>query len=348
MYSVGNLTYLHILVHVSQKSLLNPKSDKPLSELLHRFDSKVIAENQPSIFCPEKQELDKAQWGGQVLPVPKPVPLKGRPLYTDPWDIQVQQIKMLRKMDEEIKEEQRAEKQFQENLRVIPKVNYYPTTILKKMKHKQERESSKQKLKETQAGTTAESSYGETSALEEDEAAHQTSPTKPRSAGRRSNKKSHMDELVEKYPHWEHTEEEMNLALTLAKRGDRRALYDFHLAAASNATNRALPSAWRSEQPTGGSSGLSELEDWDGTSQSAVSAMSDSQVHSHTYPSQGGDVGIAEEEEESTVIGRVPPQYASSRDDQATVTFADLERQKQGLQEWDLDHQQRLDENTIE
>lgn len=321
---------------------MNPKSDKPLSELLHRFDSLTVAENQPTIFCPEKQELDKVERSGQPVPVPKSIPVKGRPLYSDPWDIQVQQIKMMRKLDEEEKKEKYVAKAFQEKLRTIPKVKYYPTSALKQFHNQQL----------PQPSTT--STFPHSQSLDQSDqqlldATESALPTKPTST---------METLKEKYPYWAQTEDEMHLALLLAKRGDRRALYDFHLAGANrDSSSRALPSAWRSEHPAN-STGLSDFPEW---SASVQSPLSDSLLLSGSYPHMQEYTERDEEQEdgeESTFVHRISSrntgigvveneEEGDDDDGRETVTFSCLEKQRQQLQE-DAIHEQLLEENTIE
>ncbi len=320
---------------------------------MHRFDSLTVAENQPTIFCPEKQELDKLQRSGQPMAAPKSVPVKGRPLYSDPWDIQMQQIKVLRKLEEEDKQEKIAAKEFQEKLRTIPKVNYYPTTVLKQMQAQQESFSNSNR----DNVPSSSSSSPEKGTEEGQSVPNKTTTTKMASTS------NAMDTLQEKYPHWAHTEDEMHLALLLAKRGDRRALYDFHLGGTNrDSTSRALPSAWRNDHTASSNlndstNGLSDFPEWN---QSAVSALSDShaQSESYTYPHQEMD----EAEEESTQVGRPHVHYRTHDEeldengtedgnnvdeDTATVPLGNLEHQRQLLAH-DLDHQVLLDENTIE
>jgi hypothetical protein len=377
---------------------VNPKSDKPLSELLHRFDSMTVYENQPTIFCPEKQELDKVERSGQAVPVPKSVPVKGRPLYSDPWDIQMQQIKALRRMDEEAKQQEQEAHLFQEKLRTIPRVSYFPTTILKQMRTTSPNHS--QSLSLTATGTIQEHHNDDDDDGEYDDGAAGSShmataaaaaaaatapPTSTSTLASPQNKatrrmtrslrkpsaKASMQRLEAEFPHWSTTEDEMALAMTLAKRGDRRALYDFHLAATANAHQhgRALPSAWQNEtqRTTGGGShtGLSDFDGWQGSSMTPASTMG--------ALSRGGEDthdGRLVVGEESTVLATHSPTMPHHRrdeddqededgdaDGQATVTFATLEAQRRALQQhtWPLEdtdeayqHQQLLDENTID
>lgn len=317
---------------------------------MHRFDSRTVAENQPTIFCPEKQELDKIQRSGQSISAPKSVPVKGRPLYSDPWDIQMQQVKVLRKLEQEDKQEKIAAKEFQEKLRTIPKVNYYPTTVLKQMQAQQESfshfnmenvpsSSPSSPDKDTEEGLRA---------------------TSKKTATKMASTSNTMETLEEKYPHWAHTEDEMHLALLLAKRGDRRALYDFHLGGANrDSTSRALPSAWRNDHTASSNlndstNGLSDFPEWN---QSAVSALSDSQAQSgsYAYPHQE----IDETEDESTQVGRPRVHYQThneeldenstedGNEDTATVPLTNFEHQRHQLAH-DLEQQALLDENTIE
>lgn len=381
-----------------QKSLLNPKTDKPLSELLHRFDSMTVYENQPTIFCPEKQELDKVERSGQAIPVPKSVPVRGRPLYSDPWDIQMQQIKMLRRMDEEAKQQEQEAHLFQEKLRTIPRVSYYPTTILKQMRATSPNTQSQSLTMTTtihehhddnedddDGAAGGNSHMGATSASAAAAAAAAIPPTSTSTLSSPQNKaprrmtrslrntsaKASMQRLEAEFPHWSATEDEMALAMTLAKRGDRRALYDFHLAATANAHQhgRALPSAWQNEaqRTTNGGShtGLSDFDEWQGSSMTPASTMGAMSRGEDTHDGRRVVAG-----EESTVLAthsQTLPHYRRDEGDQgdmdgdadgqATVTFASLEAQRRALQQhsWPLEdtdeayhHQQLLDENTID
>lgn len=116
-----------------RKSGINMKSDVPLSKLLHRFSHYAIAENQLHPFCTEKQQLDIQERSGQLAKVPPSVPVKGQPLYYDPWDVHVAEINRYHKEMEKQKNEKLRAKEYQDILKTIPKVNYYPTSKLKEI-----------------------------------------------------------------------------------------------------------------------------------------------------------------------------------------------------------------------
>lgn len=351
----------------------------------------TVYENQPTIFCPEKQELDKVERSGQAVPVPKSVPVKGRPLYSDPWDIQMQQIKALRRMDEEAKRQEQEAQLFQEKLRTIPRVAYYPTTILKQMRATS---PNSQSLSLT-ATTTIQEHHGDNDDDEYDDgaagsshiaAAAATAPptststlsSPPNKVARRMthslrkpSAKASMQRLEAEFPHWSTTEDEMALAMTLAKRGDRRALYDFHLAATANAHQhgRALPSAWQNEthRTTGDGShtGFSDFDGWQGSSMTPASTMG--ALSRGGEDTHDGRVVVGEESTVLATHSQTLPHHRRDEDGhgdedgdadgQATVTFAALEAQRRALQQhtWPLEdtdeayhHQQLLDENTID
>lgn len=112
---------------------INVKQEMPLGKLLHRFNSLTFAENQFHPFCTDKQELDKLERSGIVPEVPKSVPVKGQPLYYDPWDVYVKEIKKHHKTLTRAQAAARKVKSFQDKLDNIPKVKYFPTTRLREM-----------------------------------------------------------------------------------------------------------------------------------------------------------------------------------------------------------------------
>lgn len=205
-----------------------------------------VAENQPTIFCAEKQEIDKWErsQSGQPMPFPKPTPVAGRPLYFDPWNTQLKHLKTLRVQDEAVRAEKIAAWEYQQQLRTIPRVDYYPTTVLKQMRATQQQQrqqaqesgssgvSSGDLLAITHEGETefASTENHDNDAIIEmvHNAATSSSQKRGRSAvgSRGRDIPSTGENIDEKFPYWAHTEEEIKLALTLAERGDRQALYD--------------------------------------------------------------------------------------------------------------------------
>lgn len=112
------------------------KSKQPLSELLHRFESLSVAENAFHPFCTEKQTMDKMERSGIVLEVPKSKPVKGQKLYFDPLDTHLEMLKAEYKQHEAKKRYNRKVKDYKNALKTIPKVDYYPTTVLATMREK--------------------------------------------------------------------------------------------------------------------------------------------------------------------------------------------------------------------
>lgn len=129
-----------------------------------------------------------AERRGQPLPVPKSTPLKGHELFYDPWDVQVQQVKILRAEEERRRAEKIAAWEYQQALKTIPKVEYYPTTRLKEMEEK------------GKALNPNDEDY--------------VSDTRVK--------------LLEEYPGWQETENELKATLQQAKRGDRQVMFERH------------------------------------------------------------------------------------------------------------------------
>eukprot|EP00981_Chlorochromonas_danica_P003646 scaffold681_cov173-Ochromonas_danica.AAC.9 len=114
-----------------RSSAINAKEKKPLGELLHRFSSLSVAENQNHPFCTEKQELDKLQRSGVVPPVPKSVPVKYQKLYFDPLDAEVRDVQRYHQKAEEEKTAKKKVWDYKQALKTIPQVDYYPTSLVK-------------------------------------------------------------------------------------------------------------------------------------------------------------------------------------------------------------------------
>lgn len=166
-----------------------------------------------------------AERRGIPLPVPKSTPLKGHELFYDPWDTQVQQVKILRAEEEKRREEKIAAWEYQQILKTIPKVEYYPTTRLKEME---------------EMGKVLNPN-------DED----YVSDTRVK--------------LLEEYPGWQETENELKATLQQAKRGDRQVMFEKHLRS-HLATMRKSPAAKVSPSREDNIGEVSDLVDstWEG------------------------------------------------------------------------------------
>jgi hypothetical protein len=169
-----------------------------------RFSSLSVAENQTTPFCTEKQQLDIVQRSGVLPPVPKSIPVKGQPLYYDPWDTNVREIKRYFKVHEKEKENQFKAKLYQNSLKDIPDVNYYPTTKLKEMQMSRKLQQINNEIAEMASSAAEELGVEITSEQQEQEEYSQTiSPSHFNSFG-------YIDEFDPKH-HSEEGEEEDNI-----------------------------------------------------------------------------------------------------------------------------------------
>lgn len=84
-------------------------------------------------FCDSKRYFDKIFMSGVPTSVPKSTPVKGRPLYFDPYDNQLREVKDRFKEMEVEREAKLQAKKYQEALYQIPKAEYFPTTELAKI-----------------------------------------------------------------------------------------------------------------------------------------------------------------------------------------------------------------------
>lgn len=101
-----------------------------------------MAENQFHPFCTEKQATDKIERSGVALEIPKSKAVKGQKLYYDPLDNHVEVLKAEYKQNEAKKIYKRKVNDYKRALKTIPKVDYYPTTVLATMRKKGGGESS--------------------------------------------------------------------------------------------------------------------------------------------------------------------------------------------------------------
>jgi len=88
-----------------------------LQERLTRFHAKTIADEKTP-FCSGKQELDWYLLQGKGVP-----PSKDKPLFYDPLNYQLKQVKDLREKLVKKNEKKYKAKDFQNSLTSIPKVN---------------------------------------------------------------------------------------------------------------------------------------------------------------------------------------------------------------------------------
>lgn len=109
---------------------LTSKEKKPLGELLHRFSSLSVAENQFHPFCTERQQMDKEARTGVQPEVPRSTAVKGQKLYFDPLDMEVAEVKRHRRVGERKKERREKLWDYKEVVRAIEDVDYYPTSKL--------------------------------------------------------------------------------------------------------------------------------------------------------------------------------------------------------------------------
>lgn len=108
----------------------------PLKERCTRFALRSVVD-PPEIYCSEKQDLDAQVRSGIVLKVPKAVPQKPEyPIWYDPYTEGLDEVK---EMHRGLKKEKARKLQvwkYQEELHVIPKSDYFPTSVLAKMRAK--------------------------------------------------------------------------------------------------------------------------------------------------------------------------------------------------------------------
>ena len=175
------------------------------------------------LFCTEKQETDKLLMSGAEHKVPKPTPLRGQPLYFDPNDVQLQLVKRHRRADLQQAARRQQAQQYQEMLRTIPAVEYFPTTRLAKMQLQQQQRSS---ASATGLGNSVSlSGGGGGGGGDRDGAGDGTSEYD--SSALRVNSGSSL--LAETQGEWQNVERDMKAAMRAAKAGNSRALYEFNM-----------------------------------------------------------------------------------------------------------------------
>jgi hypothetical protein len=121
---------------------------------LNRFSTISCAEYSFHPFCPEKQQLDAIERSGVKLTVPKSIPVKGQKLYSDPWDVNVREVSRYHEETERRKAEEWKARQYQQQLKALPQVDYYPTTKLKELQYKKQLAKIENELEKMQSGTT--------------------------------------------------------------------------------------------------------------------------------------------------------------------------------------------------
>ena len=84
-------------------------------------------------FCDSKRHFDKIFMSGVPTSVPKSTPVKGRPLYFDPYDMQLKEVKERFKEIEAERAAKLEAKKYQDALYIIPKAEYFPTTEFAKI-----------------------------------------------------------------------------------------------------------------------------------------------------------------------------------------------------------------------
>jgi hypothetical protein len=88
------------------------------------------------------------------LTVPKSIPVKGQKLYSDPWDVNVREVSRYHEETERRKAEEWKAGQYQQQLKALPQVDYYPTTKLKELQYKKQLAKIENELEKMQSGTT--------------------------------------------------------------------------------------------------------------------------------------------------------------------------------------------------
>jgi hypothetical protein len=198
-----------------RSSGFNEIKEIPLTELLHRFSKKTVAENQMHPFCTERQQLDMDERSGVPTKVPKSKPVKGQPLYYDPWDAHVKLV------NDEFRQRETARLKELEHIDAkrmmykVPDVKYFPTTRLKELRSVSS-SSSLQKGMDTE--DMSEADFG--------------------SDGFDEHSTSTMSRIQEEYPFWEDVESEWKKSFEAAKEGDLQALYDYSVG--RNTADRAV------------------------------------------------------------------------------------------------------------
>jgi hypothetical protein len=201
---------------------------------MKRFNERVIAENQITSFCSEKQVLDKLTLqGGTLPPTNKSIPLKGQPIYKDPWNQELEYVKQQYALNEEAKQIERKAWEYQEALKTIPQVDYYPTTILREMKKKSNSMNSsntRNTAATTAKTTTVRSTTPFNNVIQEQQQQQGSGITDEMNAAMDSTWNSiDGEKLSSQYPDWMYAEENFHLSLKLAQKGDRQALFDLNI-----------------------------------------------------------------------------------------------------------------------
>lgn len=183
-------------------------------------------------FCLDRQELDKKELGGEVTQVPKSIPVKGQPLYYDPWDYHVMEVRKLKEVKEKEEAERIAAKTYQLSLHDIPLVDYYATTKLREFRQSTASSQASQSqsagapddgqagLSRSMTGVSSMSAGGEFDGM-------MTAESNTRAGTAASFNES--VELDSSYPYWYLLEEEMKKSYKAAKKGDRAALYEINI-----------------------------------------------------------------------------------------------------------------------
>jgi len=217
---------------------------------MYRFAALSVAETQPVLFCTEKQETDKKILAGIEHKVPKPTSHLGRPVYLDPNNNELKIIKHYRKKDLQRENAKREAQEYQQLLKTIPKVEYFPTSRLAEMRSK----SSLQEGSSISGGnsgtlhTTPQNGVDlENSTDMYNNNMHHASTSKaPSKLSASMSTWSKYDTSVLENTDWQDTETKMRAAMKAAKAGDTRALY------ALNLQNSALLSKTLPPLDTGG------------------------------------------------------------------------------------------------
>ncbi len=195
-----------------------------------------MAETQPVLFCTEKQETDKKILAGIEHKVPKPTSHLGRPVYLDPNNNELKIIKHYRKKDLQRENAKREAQEYQQLLKTIPKVEYFPTSRLAEMRSK----SSLQEGSSMSGGNrgtlhaTPQDGIDLENSTDMHNNMHQTSTSKaPSKLFASMSTWSKYDASVLESTDWQDTETKMRAAMKAAKAGDTQALFALNLQNAS-------------------------------------------------------------------------------------------------------------------
>lgn len=209
-----------------------------------------MAETQPVLFCTEKQEIDKLVMAGKEHKVPKATSHHGNPVYFDPNDAELAVVQHYRKQDVKALQEKRKAKEFQNLLKTIPKVDYFPTTRLAEMYAKSGilggGSSSGAGVDGEMSGITATPGFGDSQSSVGDGGSgggdgaggagklgeHSTAISgagMSRGAGSVGAGVSMYSSLLQSDLSWQSAEHDFKAAMRAAKAGDTKALVEFNL-----------------------------------------------------------------------------------------------------------------------